>query len=99
MRHKTYKLSEKKILKLCKEALENFECKILDSDDDMGKIEAKKGGNLLSYGNKIIIEIDSQNNESEIRIASKSVGPQVLDWGTNNEIEEELFQRIDDLLS
>lgn len=98
MKQKKYKYSKNKIFKVCEQALANFEAKIEVSDDKSGVIEAKKGSNLFSYGNKIVIEIDQNNKEFEVRIYSKSIGIQIIDWGTNQENENEIFQIIDNLL-
>lgn len=79
----------------CERTLTEFECKILSSDFSSGKIEAKRGGGLLSYGHNISISVKAGNNgKIKISVSSNSVGIQIIDWGTNSENENKLIELI-----
>lgn len=51
-------------------------------------------GNILSFGNKITVQVLKNGREkSVIRVTSISKF-QLLDWGTNNRLENELLEGV-----
>jgi hypothetical protein len=61
----------------------------------------KKSGSLLSYGNIITIQLKpAVGNRTSISISSQSSAAiQLIDWGTNSDLEEELMSLIKEKLS
>jgi hypothetical protein len=90
-RHNT---DRKTAFNACKKALTDLECNISLASFEQGDIEAKKPGGLLSYGNKITIEV----NSTELHVISDTLGIQLIDWGTNTENEDKIIQSIAKLL-
>lgn len=58
-------------------------------------------GDFFSFGNQIEIDLhEKSKNLTEIRILSKSAFPlQIIDWGTNSELEEYVYQSLKQELS
>ena len=95
MKSKSFSISKQIVYDVCLTALEQLKCQIVSKDFNSGVIKAKKGGNLLSYGHTIDISIKTTApQKTEINITSKSVGIQVIDWGTNSKNEEDIIQSI-----
>lgn len=80
---------------ICKKALIEFDCNIIESNLKTGKITARKGGNFFSFGHEIDIFIESiEVNTVEVNIFSNSVGIQIFDWGTNLENESKIIDML-----
>ena len=95
MRSRRFQVTKGLAFDTCKKALRTFDCEITSSDINVGEIEAKKGGNFLSFGHKLKVTIkETKGNGLRISVFSNSVGPQVIDWGTNSDNEEKLLKII-----
>lgn len=81
--------------RICKKALKEYNCDIVNSDFALGEINAKKEGSFFSYGHEINVNIKTiENDKIEIAVSSNSVGIQIIDWGTNSENEEKIIDII-----
>lgn len=99
MRSKSLTVTKKTAFEICKKALKEFECEIVNSDFSEGIIEAKKKGNLFSFGHRIYVSIKIIDYDKvNLSVSSNSVGIQLIDWGTNSENEDELMKTIANLL-
>lgn len=95
MKSKSFNITKQTAFETCKKVLNESDCTIISTNFTTGEIEAKKGGNFLSYGHKLIITIKSINSSKiKISISSSSVGVQIIDWGTNADNEDELIGLI-----
>lgn len=95
MKSKNFNTTKKNAFEVCKKTLTEFECEILDSDFSLGTIESKRVGGLLSFGHNISVVVKTcDKGKIEISVSSKSVGIQIIDWGTNLENENELIELI-----
>lgn len=82
-------------------AAKEMELEIKTKSKTDGTIILKKSGSLLSYGNIITIQLKTTSgNKTSISINSKSSATiQLIDWGTNSDLEEELMDLIKERLS
>ncbi|MEN9337469.1 MAG: hypothetical protein RLZZ500_2456 [Bacteroidota bacterium] len=95
MKSKSFNITKLNAFDTCKKVLNECDYTIISSDFSNGEIEAKKGGNFLSYGHKLIITIKSTDSgKAKISVSSSSIGIQIIDWGTNAENEDELIDLI-----
>lgn len=95
MKYVNLNLSKDKAFDVCKNALNIFECEIIENNFSTGEIYAQKGGGFLSYGHKITINLSSlEIHKTKISISSNSIGIQIFDWGTNSENESEIIKLI-----
>lgn len=95
MKNKSFNITKRTAFETCIKVLNECDCTIISSDFSAGEIEAKKGGNFLSYGHKLIIAIKSTDSgKTKISVSSSSVGVQIIDWGTNSDNEDELIDLI-----
>lgn len=90
-----FSVSKDKLFSVCTTALNELKCRIIDSNSHTGTILAEKSMNLLTYGHKIRIQIF---DDSTITIESESKGIQLFDWGTNSELETDIFNRLSRLV-
>ncbi len=96
---KKYSGSQKAIYNSCKKALDKLGYKIISDNVRQGTIKAKKKSSFFSFGNNISINVSPKNdNEIELLIKSESIGIQIIDWGTNSEIENDLIQLVSSYL-
>ncbi len=95
MEYVNLNLSKEKAFDVCRNALNIFECEITENDLSSGEICAKKSGGFLSYGHKIIVNLNNvEHHKTKISVSSNSIGVQIIDWGTNSENEVELIKLI-----
>lgn len=95
MRNKLFLKSKQTVYDACLTALGKLNCKMVSKDFNDGLIKAEKGMGLLSYGHVLSISIQSKESQkTEVRVTSKSIGIQIIDWGTNSGNEEEIIKLI-----
>lgn len=88
MKSKVINKTKNTAFNLCKKAAAEYDCSIVSEDFSTGQLNLKKAGGFFSYGNQINIAVlPIEQNVTKIEIQSNSVGIQIIDWGTNNEIE------------
>lgn len=77
-------------------SLHNLSIKIIDIDIANLVVEAKKSGNLFSFGNKVYISIrEKRTGGIRIYIDAESSSPiQLIDWGANDQIESEIIAEL-----
>lgn len=92
---KEIKVPKKNDFKYIKESISNilvnlgYQLTNYGTDND-SYIVFSKGMSILSYGERITINIVTELNHYYITIQSESKGIQLLDWGNNNDNEEEI---------
>jgi hypothetical protein len=89
--------STQQIIKSVKVALGNLGIRVIDMDPDNLVIEARRSGNFLSFGNTIYISLKKKRSGGiRIYIDSESSAPiQIIDWGTNEDIENEIINELE----
>lgn len=92
---KTFNISFESAINECKNTLENTDFKIVSINLKDGIINVKKNGGFFSYGHNVLIHLDKIGSEQiKISITSKSIGIQIIDWGTNDENENEIMEKL-----
>lgn len=87
--------TKNKTFETCKKVLNDLNYSIVYENYHLGEIQAEKGGAILTFGHKIIIEIKKYNEiTTTIFVKSNTIGIQIIDWGTNKENENELIELI-----
>lgn len=100
MKTATIAASRTEVFEAAKTACKRLGLSIESSDSQKGRIRAFHSGNLLSFGNEITVNISTKERKSTIRISSKSAAAiQVIDWGTNKDLELNLRDEIKAILS
>jgi len=99
MKSKNFNTTKQTAFDTCKKVLIGSNCNIISSDFATGKIEAKKSSSFLSYGHILSVAVETTvSGKTKISISSSSVGIQIIDWGTNSNNEDELFELISNSL-
>lgn len=95
MESKIFEKSKHEAFDICKKVLDEYDCYVNLSCFESGIIEAKKSGNLLTYGHKIKIMFDVVDYyKVKISVTSNLIGIQIIDWGTNTDNENEIIKKI-----
>lgn len=90
-----YKTNKQSIFHRCIEALKSINARDINKFLDEGYISAKLSGTFFAFGYDIKIAIEScAKNSYKVVVSSKCIGIQIIDWGTNKEIEENLIKKI-----
>jgi fatty acid/phospholipid biosynthesis enzyme len=100
MRSISSNISIQQAIKSIKDTLTNLGIKIVDTDLDNLVIEARRSGSFLSYGNTIYISLKKKKSGGiRIYVDSESSSPiQLIDWGTNESIENEIINELKDYI-
>ena len=74
---------------------------VTDESVPEGRVALRRKGDLLSYGNRIDVNIKSiEPNKSTVRVSSRSSASiQLFDWGTNEKLESGLLEIMKEILS
>jgi hypothetical protein len=90
------KHSKRDTIKLIKQAALNIGLGIEKESFVSGRLDLIHNGSFFSFGNKIEVIVSTfDNSKCLIKINSRSSAMlQILDWGTNREIEEQLMMEI-----
>lgn len=100
MKTLTLRHSKQKIFEAVKKAGSKLDLEIESSDVAKGKLLLYSAGGLLSFGNKILVKISNKNGKSVIRVSSSSAALiQIVDWGTNGDLERELIYEVKEILN
>lgn len=101
MKTSKHRHAKKKVFAAVKEAAVILDMEIEFSSLDKGEIELFKGAGIFSFGNRIAVKIASINSlTTEIQISSRSAAQvQLIDWGTNDTIENEVHAEIRKILN
>ena len=88
------------IIKTIETVLRKLNLEIISTDFNNLVIEAKKSGSFLSFGNTIFISIKkSKKSGVRVYVDSESSAPiQLIDWGTNEQIENEIIEHLKSLI-
>lgn len=97
MRTKTLRISKKDAVNGIKSVANILELELIEQKSD-SFVFSKKAG-LLSYGNILTIKISTiEKSKQKISITSVSLSKiQLIDWGTNSDLEEEFIDLLKDL--
>ena len=100
MRDFKIKQSKQDAFKLIKKAALNMGLNLREESHTSGTLNMTSDGSLFSFGNNIDIKISKTGqSECSVKVSSKSaVLFQLIDWGVNKEIEEQLVQEIKKIL-
>ena len=75
--------------------LETLECEIDPNVDNDNKILASKGLSLLSFGERIYVEIEKQDEDYLLNINSEPlIGVQLLSWGKHSKNVKKIITEI-----
>lgn len=74
-------------------------CETLDlniEDQEEFHLEVSSGMGILSFGNVVSISVDTVGKRScVVEVSSKSSAPiQLIDWGTNSDLEEQILSEL-----
>ena len=95
MKSMRIKVPHKEVVKIIKEAAYRCNLELTNQNTSRSLFEFYKSGNLLSFGNNITVSLTANNSVIEIKVKSESSAPiQLVDWGINNGIEEDLIIEI-----
>jgi hypothetical protein len=95
----TYRKGYKTVYNAVLDAAEEMELDVLSESFEKGIIKLKYNGSLFSYGNSIRVKLNRLTRGCEIKITSESsAAVQVIDWGTNDRLEDELLELIEEIL-
>jgi hypothetical protein len=100
MKQATIHHSKKKVFEAVKEAAAKLDLEIRDASSANGRLSLYSRGGLLSFGNKIDVEIKiADTTKSIVKVSSQSAAAiQVIDWGTNRDLEEEIIAEVKSIL-
>jgi hypothetical protein len=88
-------LSKTAAFEICKTALLSCDIGIEEECPDRNFIRGSTDLSFLSFGNKIEITLTESARLTSITVHSKSSASlQLIDWGKNTEIEENIAKRI-----
>jgi len=93
--------SKKETFELVKKAAKKIGLVLEDESISKGLLCLYSDGNFFSFGNKIDVMI-STNMQSDclINVSSRSSAKlQIIDWGTNDELEQLLIEEIQSLIT
>ena len=97
MRHKVFTGGSKEVFEAVKKVLKELGVTIKSSDEKAGIISAYVAGSFfsLSYGNNIEVEISSRVwYESTLTVKSATAGFSMVDYGTNDDYEKKILNRL-----
>lgn len=100
MKQLTLHFPYKKVFEAVKQASENLELEIKNASLSNKTLHLFSSGGFFSYGNKIEVEIiNSEPSKSILKVSSQSAAVlQVIDWGTNANLEYELLDEVKKIL-
>lgn len=98
MKQSTFNKPKKTVIAAIKKAAKQLDLEIEEVDGN--EISLYHGGGLLSFGNKISVEImENDPNKTKVRVSSRSAAQiQIIDWGTNESLENNLINELKDIL-
>jgi hypothetical protein len=100
MRRRKFKHSKKTLLIAAEKAIKKLNGEIVHVDHDKGIMDADIPGNLLTYGHEVRITVKpTPDKMNSVSVTSKSMGIQIIDWGTNANTEEDIIKKINSLIS
>src|SRR4051812_10408715 len=81
MKTLTLKHSKQEVVEAIKKASSNLDLEVESSDLAKGKILLYASGGLLSFGNKVLVNVSNKNGKSVIKVSSSSTAAvQLIDW-------------------
>lgn len=96
MKRSTLNYSKKQVFEAAEDALTELEIEIEESSLKSGTIKAYYGGNMLSFGNNVEVSVKTtQTKKTTVKVESTTWAQlQVVDWGTNDKLEEKIISGI-----
>ena len=100
MKQSTFHCSKKKVFDAVKKAAILLKFEIVDESLIDGKLYLFSKGGLFSYGNRISVQIKSPNSAKSILkvYADSAAAIQIIDWGTNSGLENDLVTQVKSIL-
>ena len=89
--------SFERVYAACKQALHDLDMSIEYRSKQEGRISASTGGSLFSWGETIDISIRNLGNRTKVIVESNSKA-QLITWGKNDENENDILNRIEEIL-
>ena len=87
---------------LARQTLANMGLKIREVDDATGYIRATKGLSIKTYGHVVEVQLEAANpsasTETALTISSRVRFPQLVDYGTNNQIISQFENQLKNLV-
>lgn len=100
MKTSTFHASKKDVFDAVKKACGLLELSVTNQDLNSGRLKIKHEGSFLSFGNTIIVSIGRRETKTILKVASRSSTlVQLIDWGTNRELEENIIREVKKILS
>jgi isopentenyl phosphate kinase len=98
MKQATFHTSKSQLITAIKKAAKELDLEI--EENNTNEIVLFHGGGILSFGNRIRIKFtQSGYDKIKVSISSKSaVQVQIIDWGTNDNLENDLMTELKNML-
>ena len=100
MKQSTLHYGKKKVFDAVKQAAVSLDLEIKNESTADGTISLFSNGGFFSYGNKIDVQVKlSEPTKSVLKVSSESsVAIQIIDWGTNSDLENKLIEEVKNIL-
>lgn len=94
MASRTFHTPYNQVFNTCIKALNDLEFEITEKSKQNGKIHAKTGTSLLSWGEEIDISVEVvAKSQTKVTVNSETVA-QLFSWGKNNSNIEEIMNTL-----
>lgn len=83
------------VFRNCKKALSELKFSIEKEDEKAGELIAVSTVSLLSFGNRVTIQLMADQGYTNVSLNSQSLAAiQLIDWGVNSDLEQQLEESI-----
>ncbi|MCC5927819.1 MAG: DUF1499 domain-containing protein [Cyclobacteriaceae bacterium] len=98
MKQSTFNKPNNTVIAAIKKAAKQMDLELEEVSGN--EITLYHGGGLLSFGNKITVKIsESEPNKTKVIVSSRSAAEiQLIDWGTNEKLENDLIKELKNIL-
>ncbi len=100
MKKMTINYSGERVFDAVKKAAEKLGLEVKSNSISNGKISLYSDGGIFSFGNKIDISIKyADPKKTVLQVNSRSAAAiQIIDWGTNEDLEKNIINEVNNLL-
>lgn len=98
MKQSTFNKPKKTVIAAIKKAAKQMDLELEEISGN--EIILYHGGGLLSFGNKMTVKIlQSESDKTKVNVSSRSAAEiQLIDWGTNDKLENDLIKELKNIL-
>ena len=99
MKQSTFYKGKENIFNAILKVADNLELVVIEKSMESGIIRLEHVGSFLSFGNKIDVELLLAYNKCVVKVSSRSSAAlQIVDWGTNEQLESKIIASLKETL-